>query len=294
MHLRTLFIVCVVFASTFAVMAGQHATAYAGTGTCCVSPQPSHTPFHTPTPKPHGPEKQPGGGQDGNCQTPNQGYNCHAEYEYDLQYLDAYAEVTPNFISSGYPSDSLSFETDELWRIDGSNYAFWQEIGYTTGASNTSSNGFTGLFGAFEEPETGYVEFQIASAPVPSNDPDPSEDEVGVSLAVENSCNTCIDFNYNGHTYGPDNDAQTAYSDAMQIGMESNSSQYQFNPFPSNVDVSNAQVLQSGQKTWAFWPNNGNGLVYYDDSPNNIVICGWAVYNDEQRGTENAASCIYN
>lgn len=187
--------------------------------------------------------------------------------------------------------DLNSFSTDELWRVDG-NYSgtFWQELGYMVGYLN--GGWWTGLFGAYSEPTTGYIEYGIVQNP-PSNDPDPGEDEVGVSLAVETSNPSIVDANYNGATYAriP---TQDSYSDVMQAGVESSSSQAAFNPFTGEVDVSNEQVLYAGQSGWSTWPGNGAGLQYYNDSPNGIVTCGWVSNYSDDSSSENAVACFYN
>ncbi len=214
--------ICVLLVGVYAPASGATslpALCIAGTG-CLPHPLPSpiRTPTATPTPVQTGP--RPLGDGSG-------GYDYHVEYQWNPYYLDAYAEVTPAYLTAN-KGDSESFETDELWRMDGDSSGSWQEIGFTTGYLNGQFYSGT-LFGAYNS-SSGYYEFPIGSPNPPSNDPDTYENEIAVSLAVEPSDEYIVDFNYNGQTWASST-GMWDYSDSMQIGVESDNSTPSFNSF---------------------------------------------------------------
>lgn len=244
-------------------------------------PRPTRTPISTPTPVPE-PKNPPG-------QNEGLGNDYEIGYQWTVTYVDSYAEVQPYGMTTQYPNDSINYSTDEMWRTDGTDTGDWQEIGYVIGLLNGGY--FNGLFGAFQEPQTGYVEFAIQGNP-PSNDPDANENEVGVSLAVQQGNAKYIDFNYNGHTYNTDMYGQYGNSAYSIVGIESRSSSPHFNAFTSEVDVSDPQILTSGSSTWTKWPSDPSKLSYNVTDPPGDVYCGWAV-NVEPSGNEPLTACYH-
>lgn len=245
---------------------------------------PIPTPHISPTPRPYPTpiKKTPPAVNSG------QGYNYDAAFQWNETYLDAYAEFS-NMGLSADSSDSYSFETDEMWRTDGNDPNFWQEIGYMTGVLNGAF--FTGLFGAYNEPSTGYVEFAIAPNP-PSNDPEPTEPEVGASLAVESGSPSRVDYNYNGYTYNTA-PGQSSNSSYIAIGVESNSGTAGYvNPLTSDIDISNPQVLTSPSASWTTWPSDPSSLIYYNSMPNQAITCGWLTNVESSGSEENEAYCF--
>lgn len=248
--------------------------------TCPGCPPPSIHPIKTPTPAPkHTPIiKDPQGDPDG------QGYDYHSQYTWFTNYLDAYAQVWTSGLYVDC-SDPNAFVTDEMWRTDGTNAGWWQEIGYVVGSLQTGGPYSEpvctqGLFGAYNEPTasgTEYVEFLITSQPAVT-------DLLGspVSLATEIGNATSVDFNYDGSTYATA-PAQSSSSSNVTVGVESNSSNPEFNLPTSTIYIVYPQILglhPTSTTPWTFWPADSGNLTFYDDAPGGDPNCLWIESQD--------------
>lgn len=161
-------------------------------------PTPIPTRRATPTPQPrHTPIKK---GYPLN--PPTQGYNYHTDWQWSTNFFNLYAQVNTSGLSVN-PSDPVGFLTNEIWRTDGQNAALWQEIGYVGGQLMVGGNNvyYTGIFAAYNESSSGYIEIPITESPQPYQ---PRFYGAWVALSVQTGDAHYVDLNYNNTTYGTD------------------------------------------------------------------------------------------
>jgi len=163
--------------------------------------------------------------------------------------------------------DPLSFTTLEQWRGDAGN-SNWTETGLMVGDLNNSD--WHGVFGAAFESGS-YFEFAIG----PYN---PGDYAIESILSVETGNSSIVDYIYDDHEYATLN-TSAAYSDNVQVGMESNSSSASFNYFYSGIDSSYWQ-LYAGGSSWYWWPTYAS--YYYNDSPGTSVTSSYG-YDSSSR-----------
>ena len=195
-----------------------------------------HTPPPSPTPTPH-PKQTPIRKQDPINPSPPvvQGYNYHTFWQWDAEYYNAFVQVNDSGLSVNN-LDPNAFITNEEWRNDGSgNTGYWQEVGYVAGQLNVfgANQYYTGIFGASNEPSSGYMEFPITTNPQPYVS---GQYGAWVALSVQTANHSLINIMYNNATYGTVQ-AVSSYSGDMQVGMESNSSNPAWNPFYQEIDL---------------------------------------------------------
>jgi hypothetical protein len=180
-------------------------------------------------------------------------YRYHVVWQYTNNFYNSFAYFRNGFLFDVYASAG-GFTTFEQWRDDAYNDNAWTETGLVSGDVNGLD--WNGVFGAYNQPTSGYVEFTIG----PNS---PSDYAIESILSVESGNSCWVDYIYDGAVYD-EVETTSPYGNRHQVGLESDrASSADFNFFQSGIElellaaVRWRELMVSLATNWHWIPERG-------------------------------------